>query len=404
LNPANLNSDGSHSPKRFSGEDEQPWLDDMAWTTPLYSKNKVNWAGGIIVRPVRVFDDLVPDQRTDAEAAEMMQYFEALDVVNNWRSSHNFPLNTFHVWLKRREKLIDGSGVTAQRIKRLSSIEAKLIRFPTMTLSQMQDIGGCRAILASCSQVKELAQSYADSQIKHALAQKDDYIECPKESGYRGVHLIYRYYSDKKSDYNSLKIEVQLRSQLQHAWATAVETVGAFVQQALKSSIGEREWLRFFALMGTAIATRENATPVPNTPTTYASLVKELREHAHALDIANKLAAFGTALNITESPRTKQDHYFLIEVNHRTKLVSVTSFKQSESEKATAEYLETEKKIRDSQDSDAVLVSVESMAALRRAYPNYFLDTKVFLDLLSETLRSTRAPPRSRQLSLFREE
>ena len=75
------------------------------------------------------------------------------------------------------------------------------------------------------------------------------------------------------------------------------------------------------------------------------------------------------------------------------------------SEKATAEYLEVEKKIRASQDSDAVLVSVDSMAALRRAYPNYFLDAKVFVNLMSETLKSTRSPPKrsGRQLSLFRE-
>jgi hypothetical protein len=38
--------------------------------------------------------------------------------------------------------------------------------------------------------------------------------------------------------YNDLKIEMQLRSQYQHAWATAVETVGTFIGQALKSSIG----------------------------------------------------------------------------------------------------------------------------------------------------------------------
>ena len=111
---------------------------------------------------------------------------------------------------------------------------------------------------------------------------------------------------------------MQLRSQLQHAWATAVETVGAFVQQALKSSIGEQEWLRFFALMATAIAVREKAAPVPNTPTTYSDLVNELREHAHTLDIANKLAAFGTALNVFENPQTKNNHYYLIEVNHKT--------------------------------------------------------------------------------------
>src|ERR1700683_2019237 len=137
----------------------------------------------------------------------------------------------------------------------------------------MQDIGGCRAIVASCQNVKDLAKSYADSDLKHELAQKDDYLDCPKDSGYRGIHLIYKYFSDKKADYNTLKIELQLRSQLQHAWATAVETVGAFIQQALKSSIGEQQWLRFFALMGTAIAVRENCAPVPNTPSVYSELV-----------------------------------------------------------------------------------------------------------------------------------
>jgi hypothetical protein len=123
---------------------------------------------------------------------------------------------------------------------------------------------------------------------------------------------------------------------------------------------------------------------VPNTPTAYNHLVKELREYAHELDIANKLAAFGTALDITTtSPEVKDAHYFLIEVNHTTKMVNVKSYKQAESEKATVEYLDVEKQIRASQDSDAVLVSVDSMAALRRAYPNYFLDTKVFVNLMS---------------------
>jgi ppGpp synthetase/RelA/SpoT-type nucleotidyltranferase len=356
----------------------------MAWTVPGYSKKKVNWAGEMLVseRPHRE-DEPTEDEEIDYNEWDE-KYWDALDIVNNWRSSHNFPLNTFHVGLKRRAKLIDPGCVTAQRIKRLSSIEAKLHRFPTMTLSQMQEIGGCRAIVSSCAQVKALAQSYLDSDIKHMLAQNDDYIKTPKDSGYRGIHLIYRYYSDKKANYNTLKIEVQLRSQLQHAWATAVETVGAFTQQALKSSIGEAGWLRFFALMGTAIAVREEGAPVPNTPSDYPELVKELRDIVRTGDIANKLSAFGTALDVFEGPHAKNDHYFLLEVNHSTRMVSVTAFKQAESDKATAKYLEVEKKIKQSSPAsiDAVLVSVDSVSALRRAYPNYFLDTKAFVDIL----------------------
>jgi hypothetical protein len=367
----------------------------MVWTVPKYSKNVVNRAGR------KITDQ--PPAMTDEESDEWIaDYFLALDVVNNWRSSHNFPLNTFHVGLRRRAQTIDPNSITAQRIKRMASIESKLERFPTMTLSQMQDIGGCRAIVSHASQVYRLCDSYSASDIKHSLHQKDDYIAAPKGSGYRGVHLVYRYFSDKKSDYNTLKIEMQLRSQLQHAWATAVEMVGAIVQQALKSSLGEQEWLRFFAIMGSTIAIREDSPLVPGTPQDYSSLVKELREHALSLDVSNRLRAFGTALQVYESAASKDNHYYLIEVDSVQKLVNVTGFKQSESELATAKYLETEKKLKNRPNSDAVLVSVDSMDALRRAYPNYFLDTGVFVSLIEETLKTTRRPRKpTQQMDLF---
>jgi ppGpp synthetase/RelA/SpoT-type nucleotidyltranferase len=373
--------------RHWDGEDDV-WLPEMHWAVPLHKKRRVNWAGKtLLVEP----PETVWGRENDEYYAWLQEYLEVLDIINNWRSSHNFPLNTFHIWLKRRAKLIDPNAVTAQRIKRLASIEAKLIRFPTMTLSQMQDIGGCRAIVANATMVSRLCEAYADSDLKHESAQNDNYIDNPKDSGYRGVHLIYKYFSDRRQDYNSLKIEVQLRSQLQHAWATAVETVGAFVKQALKSSVGEQEWLRFFALMGGVMAFRENTAPVPGTPSAYSDLVKEVREHAKALEVVNRLQAFGAALKYYEGAQAKDNHYYLLEVNHIQRTLNVTGFKQSESEKATAKYLEVEKKIKDtSPNSDAVLVSVDSMNSLRQAYPNYFLDTGVFLGALQEVLAPLR--------------
>ncbi len=57
------------------------------------------------------------------------------------------------------------------------------------------------------------------SRIKHKRVTKKDYIGHPRESGYRGVHLVYRYFSDRKTTavYNDMKIEMQIRSQLQHS-------------------------------------------------------------------------------------------------------------------------------------------------------------------------------------------
>ncbi|WP_457767666.1 RelA/SpoT domain-containing protein [Cyanobium sp. ULC082] len=72
--------------------------------------------------------------------------------------------------------------------------------------------------------------------LKHKLLRVDNYQAEPKPSGYRGIHLIYRYRSNKSETYNGLLLEVQIRSPLQHAWATAVETVGTFLKQSLKGT------------------------------------------------------------------------------------------------------------------------------------------------------------------------
>jgi hypothetical protein len=358
-----------------------PYL-DMAWSTPEYAKKRVNSSGRLILMDA-----------SELEEGDMWDdYFNALGVVNNWRSSHAFPLNTFQTGLRRRGKALDKNCLVAQRIKRLSSIEAKLSRFPTMTLSQMQDIGGCRAILDNIGSVKKLCKAYAESEIKHKLHHSDDYLLHPKDSGYRGVHLVYRYYSDKSEIYNSLLIEMQIRSQLQHAWATAVEVFGAFVNQALKSSVGKKEYLRFFTLMGSAISFRENSPPVANTPSNYRLLVGELREHAKDLDIAQKLSAFGAAVRIYENNASKNDHFFLVEVNHDTRQVTVETFPFAASKAASERYLEVEKEAKSKPYLDAVLVSVDSMAALQKAYPNYFLDTRLFNQVLEETIRTTTVP------------
>ncbi len=86
-----------------------------------------------------------------------------------------------------------------------------------------------------------------------------DYIDVPKKSGYRGIHMVYEFQSKSKSysQYNGMLVEVQLRTKLQHYWATAVETVGIFTGQALKSSQGNEDWQQFFRLASNWFALKE---------------------------------------------------------------------------------------------------------------------------------------------------
>jgi Region found in RelA / SpoT proteins len=212
-------------------------------------------------------------------------------------------------------------------------------------------------------------------------------LSTPKPSGYRGVHIVWSYNSDRKTTYNSLKIEMQLRSQTQHTWATAVETVGTFVSQALKSSQGEEDWLRFFALMGTAFAIREGTPPVPGTPAVEDKLIDELRVHVSNLDISRRLHAYGATLRVLEDSAVKDAHYFLLELQPSDETIKVTGFRANESEKASEAYLDAEKNIAPGSGAEAVLVSVDSIATLRRAYPNYFLDTNTFISLVEDTIK-----------------
>ena len=102
----------------------------------------------------------------------------------------------------------------AQRLKRTPSILAKLRRFPSMKLSRMQDIGGARAVLPGIAEVDDLRRRYMQGNRRsaHTFVAEKDYIRRPKASGYRGIHLTYRYGSRENPDYNGLQIEIQLRT------------------------------------------------------------------------------------------------------------------------------------------------------------------------------------------------
>lgn len=308
----------------------------------------------------------------------------ALSVVNNWRSSHAFPLNTLQMSLRRRAASVDRDATVSQRIKRLPSITQKIERFPGMRLSRMQDIGGCRAVLSDVDAVRRAFEIYRQGNGKHELTRVDDYIDDkPKASGYRGVHLVYKYRSDRKSTYNGLSIEVQLRTRWQHAWATAVETVGFFTSQALKSSAGSEDWLRFFALMSSEIARREGTPPIPGTPDSEAELAGELLDLTQSLGVVERMTAYGETLKVFEEQIAGgSSKYFVLSLNAAEATLNVYSF--GSLAQATGYYEALERATAAERDTDVVLVSVDSISALRRAYPNYFLDTGAFLGMVKD--------------------
>jgi hypothetical protein len=62
---------------------------------------------------------------------------------------------------------------------------------------------------------------------------------------------------NSESGYEGRLIELQIRSRLQHSWATAVEAAGLYRGENLKSGVGNEGWLNFFELMSLEIAGSE---------------------------------------------------------------------------------------------------------------------------------------------------
>ncbi len=358
----------------------------MAWAEPQFSKGEVNRAG----KTLRATD---PD-----DIFYPVDWDHAVTVVNNWRACHAFPLQVTFMTLKRRAHGIArrsrSKALVTQRRKRFESIWRKLRLKSHMSLTQMQDIGGCRAVMRSMREVKQLMAVYERS-IKMSPADKPELIERynyidrepgPRNSGYRSMHYVFKYRGGlaARQCYSGMRIEIQLRSQLQHAWATAVETVDALTKQALKSNIGREEWKRFFALMGSALAIRERTAPVPGTPANNRELYDELRAYSDKLRVEDVLRGYGAAVFQVIGPAHGAEA-FLLQLDPVAKYVTVTSFGRDALVEAEHKYAEAEKRLDRATGAQAVLVSAESVDSLRRAYPNYFLDTRAFLDALKRT-------------------
>ncbi len=250
-----------------------------------------------------------------------------------------------------------------------------------LKLSKIQDIGGCRAVVNTVAGVHKLVGKYKESYIKHKLDKISDYIQNPKTSGYRAIHLVYKYKSDKKNTYNNLKIEMQFRSKLQHIWATSVEVVDMFTMQSLKSSQGKEEWLRFFELMGSVIALQEKTPPIPNTPQDRRQLKSELRDLSVKLKVAMRLSGYTAALGAPPKLEVKDPRYFLLRLDLLNRKIYYKGYSRKQLEEANTAYSDAEKR-RTPNIEDVVLVSVDSVEALTRAYRNYFLDTDLFIKLL----------------------
>ena len=158
---------------------------------------------------------------------------ENIALLQEYRLSHkDIVKNVFDI-ICNEAHAINEEAICTFRIKRIDSIIRKLQRLKgRLELKSMRDIAGCRCIMQSDAEVFKLMNN-----LKHTLLQL---VQEPniymgkrrKDTGYGSIHLYVTLPA-----YEKLCVEIQIRTEEQHDWATFVETIDLLYDTKLKEGI-----------------------------------------------------------------------------------------------------------------------------------------------------------------------
>jgi len=300
--------------------------------------------------------------------------------IEEWRSAHRAVLNTFQAILRNRTK---GKNITvAQRHKRKLTIFDKLSRFPSMQLARMDDVAGCRLIFENLEALYDFRDTFLKSRFHHKRKndiEKYNYIKKPKATGYRGIHDVYSYDVNSISGryLKGLLIEIQYRTEIQHAWATAVEVIGFITSSQPKFQRGDTRYQHAMALASEIIARKHEKKHGPFPNKGNKELVQEFLDLEKELNLLNMLRG----LNEVNA-----------EVSERKNVILIFSPKgdlETKTYRSAPEALRDLFKLeKEHPDGDIVLVKADTSEDVRFAFKNYFSDTKDFVRLLEDAYRN----------------
>jgi putative GTP pyrophosphokinase len=192
---------------------------------------------------------------------------EAVEVVSDWRASFVEPLDVVTAAVARATRTSP-----TFRHKRIPRIADKLVRFPSMRLTQMGDIGGCRVVVPDRAALRAaraaVLRLWPDAGV-------DDYLERPKDTGYRAVHIV--------PVESGRSIEVQLRTARQNEWADIVERTDDRLGTMLKDGRGPPDLQEYFRQAAARIAIEEEGGTVgEDQERDFAGLRERVRHYFRA--------------------------------------------------------------------------------------------------------------------------
>jgi putative GTP pyrophosphokinase len=330
----------------------------------LPSKREIDQAGITLAKTTH---DRIPGYGVDPD-----EYQNAVDKLALWRESHQ-PLlvQTFGEAVIASENSF--GAVVASRFKRLPSIVTKLKRYPNLKLSKLQDIVGVRIILENIQQLRNVQGILLS---KDNLVLHNDYIYCPKASGYRGVHLIYKADDGKK-------IEVQLRTKQQHIWATALEATGRAlgIDDDIKVGKYPDDWGQYFALISSVFARMEEC-PSAHPNLLRAQLFEAIARWEAKLGLLNCFDNIQPPRVCLEGEPEGCYHDMTSCYHDERRELTVVDHSYFSFDDIAWQVHRLDGYVTGSHFSQQNVLLFMKKEDVRAAYPNYFLDVEPFLSQL----------------------
>jgi ppGpp synthetase/RelA/SpoT-type nucleotidyltranferase len=324
------------------------------FTYPGGSKSRVNRAG----------DNVRAGTPTD----------EDLATIEAWRAAHRAVLNTFQAILRNRTR---GTGITvAQRHKRKRTIFDKLRRFQRMKLSRMDDVAGCRLIFRNTHDLYQFRSEFHKARFDHKHRNdldRYDYIKTPKETGYRGIHDVYEY--DVRSEVGralaGLYVEIQYRTLVQHAWATAVELIGFVTESQPKFQEGDKRYEEAMALASEILARAFEKARGPFPDFEDREVVRRF------VDLDREIGLLRTLRGLNAADKVVTENRNAILIFSSEGDLEVQSYRDATDALRALFLLE-----KQHPDRDIVLVRADTSDEVRLAFKNYFSDARDFIKLV----------------------
>jgi hypothetical protein len=157
-----------------------------------------------------------------------------------------------------------GELPTGRLAKSTLSIVEKLRR-ESIRLSQMQDIAGCRVVVADVVQQELFVASLRTIFPGASVIDRRD----KPSYGYRAVHIIAEIFGKP--------VEIQVRTAVQHLWAELSEKSSDVIDPTIKYGGGTAEWRDFLTSSSEAVASYEKL----ETTASKAVAAYEVRVAAH---------------------------------------------------------------------------------------------------------------------------